>query len=206
MEIVYGCCVGSWEKFYRWVQPRVPYGRQLIALDEQRSISEAYNTVLDEARYERTETPAVILVHDDLEMVDPDTEEKVLKALAEDDVAIVGVCGGGPSMSWWDHDPIGHQTTDSLHLEFGDRREGDVHVVEGSFFAFSPWAVEHLRFDQAYEFLGYDDVCLLAKRVYNKRVVVADIDTHHHSTVGFKSPEVQTMWYESEKIWASKWD
>lgn len=200
-SVGWGCCVGTLEKFERnsktWGPGPVRYRTN------QQSISVAYNSLLDELHAEGVEV--VVLVHDDLEVTEPNVLPKLLHATCvEPNVAVVGVCGGGPSMSWWDHDPIGHQTTDSLHLEFGGRRWGDVDVVEGSFLAFSPWAVEHLRFDERYEFLGYDDVCLTA-RAAGRRVVVADISTHHHTTVGFKSDAVREMWGRSERLWAEKW-
>lgn len=170
----------------------------------QTSISVAYNAILD--AFKVYELDAVILLHDDLEMTDPHTEQKVIDAFAENaDIAIVGVAGGGPSMSWWNVDPIGHQLTDSMMLEFGDRRSGHVDIVEGSFMAFSPWAIQELRFDERYEFLGYDDVCLHAREA-GKHVYVADIDTHHHSTLGYKSESVRQMWERSEEIFRSKWE
>lgn len=197
--IGYGTCVGTWEKFElnskSWGKGPIKYRTN------QRSISVAYNSILDEFHAEGVEV--VILVHDDLEITDQDCESKVLAAFGED-VAIVGVCGGGASMSWWDRNPIGHQTTDDTHLEFRGQRVGDVDVVEGSFFAFSPWAVANLRFDERFEFLGYDDVCIQA-RAQAKRVVVADIDTHHHNTIGFKTEDVAAMWRRSEQLWFEKW-
>lgn len=201
--IGYGTCVGSWEKLRRNVIPRVT-DRTLFALSGQTQLTVAYNTILD--AYRGRGVDAVVLLHDDLEMVDPDTEEKILKALAEPDVAIVGVCGGkgDQSLAWWDSETVGRQMTDSGMLDFGDRI-GDVAFVEGSFMAFSPWAVQHLRFDEGYPgFLGYDDVCLTA-RTQAKRVVVADIDTHHHTTIGFKSPEIAAAWDVAEAIFQRKW-
>lgn len=204
MKIGYGCCVGSWDKFHKFVEPRIYSERPILTAYNQTSISVAYNAILDGFRV--YDLDAVILVHDDLEMIDPLTEQKVLGVLsASDDIAIVGVAGGGSSMAWWNVDPIGHQLTDSMMLEFGDRNSGDVDIVEGSFMAFSPWAIQELRFDERYEFLGYDDVCLEAKRA-DKRVYVADIDTHHHSTLGYKSESVKEMWERSEVIFKSKWE
>lgn len=199
MIVGWGCCVGTWSKFEQNSKTWRPGPIHLRT--EQTSISIAYNNILDEAQGRGYE--ALVLVHDDLEVIDSDCTSKVLTAM-DPDVAIVGVCGGGPSMSWWDHGPIGHQTTDSLHLEFGGKRAGDVDVVEGSFMAFSPWAIEQLRFDERHEFLGYDDVCMHA-RAAGKRVVVADVDTHHHTTVGFKSEAVREMWGRSEQLWVEKW-
>lgn len=201
-KIGYGCCVGTWDKFYRYVAPRVPEGRPVLTASNQTSISVAYNAILDGFRVYDLE--AVILLHDDLEMIDPHTEDKVLATMElYPHAAILGVAGGGPTMSWWNADPIGHQLTDSRLIDFGER-VGLVDIVEGSFMAFSPWAIQELRFDERYEFLGYDDVCLEAKRA-GKRVVVADIDTHHHSTVGYKSDGVREMWERSEAIFNSKW-
>jgi hypothetical protein len=203
MKIGYGCCVGTWDKFHRNVMPHIPENRPVLTASNQTSISIAYNAILEGFRV--YDLDAVILIHDDLEMIDPKTEEKVLKRLtAAPDLAIVGVAGGGPSLSWWNIDPIGHQMTDSGMLEFGDRRAGIVDMVEGSFMAFSPWAIEQLRFDERYEFLGYDDVCLAAWQA-GKHVAVADIDTHHHSTVGYKSESVREMWERSEQLFNEKW-
>jgi hypothetical protein len=199
--IGYGAAVGSWDKLRRNVT-HYTFGRPLFALSGQTSIARAYNTILD--AYRGRGLDAVILLHDDLEMVDPDAEAKFLKALDED-VALVGVAGGGPWLRWWDHDPIGHQMTDSGLIDFG-RRTGDVEMLEGSIMVFSPWAVENLRIDERYTDFrsGWDDVCLTA-RAAGKRVVVADVDTHHHSTVGFKSPEIEARFVESERVFAEKW-
>lgn len=203
MKIGYGCCVGSWDKFHRYVAPRIYPERPILTASNQTSISIAYNAILDGFRV--YDLDAVILIHDDLEMIDLHTEDKVLAELEiHPNAAIVGVAGGGPSMSWWNVNPIGHQLTDSSMLEFGGQRHGLVDIVEGSFMAFSPWAIQQLRFDERYEFLGYDDVCLEAQRA-GKQVVVADIDTHHHSTVGYKSESVRQMWERSEVIFNSKW-
>jgi hypothetical protein len=174
-----------------------------MTASNQTSISVAYNAILDGFRV--YDLDAVILLHDDLEMIDLETEQKVLQMFtAAPLVAIVGVAGGGSSLSWWNIDPIGHQLTDSGMLEFGDRRTGIVDMVEGSFMAFSPRAIQELRFDERYEFLGYDDVCLAAWQA-GMHVAVADIDTHHHSTVGYKSESVRQMWERSEKIFNEKW-
>lgn len=201
--IGYGTCVGSWDKLRRNVIPRVG-NRPLMALSGQTQLTVAYNTVLD--AYRGRELDAVVLLHDDLELVDPNAEEKILKALAEPGVAIVGVCGGkgDQTLAWWESETVGRQMTDSGMLDFGERI-GDVAFVEGSLMAFSPWAVENLRFDPQYPgFLGYDDVCLAALAA-DKRVVVADVDTHHHTTIGFKSEAIAAAWDVAETIFQRKW-
>lgn len=203
MNVGYGVCVGSWEKLRRNIAPRTE-GRPLLGLSGQTQITVAYNTILD--AYRGRGFDAVVLLHDDLEMVDPDTEAKFLGALSDPQVAMVGVCGGkgDRSLAWWDSETVGHQMTDSGMLDFGTR-SGDVAFIEGSIMAFSPWAVENLRFDTAYPgFLGYDDICLTA-RAMGKRVTVVDADTHHHTTVGFKSPAIAAAWDVAEEIFQEKW-
>jgi glycosyltransferase involved in cell wall biosynthesis len=201
--IGYGTCVGSWDKLYRHVIPAVG-GRPLFALSGQTQLTAAYNTILD--AYRGRDLDAVVLLHDDLQITDPDAEAKFLAALADPDVALVGVCGGkgDQSLAWWQSETVGHQMTDSGMLDFGPRT-GNVAFIEGSVMAFSPWAVEHLRFDRRYPgFLGYDDVCLTAIAA-GKRVVVADVDTHHHSTIGFKSSAIAEAWDVAERIFQAKW-
>lgn len=202
-RVGYGCCVGSWEKLTRNVAPRTT-NRPVVALHGQTQLTVAYNTILDAYRGQGLD--AVILLHDDLEITDPYAEETFLKALADPDVALVGVCGGkgDQTLAWWTSPTVGHQMTDSGLLDFGERT-GDVAFIEGSIMVFSAWAVEHLRFDPRYPgFLGYDDVCLTA-RAAGKRVTVVDVDTHHHSTIGFKSPAIAAAWDVAEEIFQEKW-
>jgi len=198
----YGVCVGSWEKLDRNVIPRT-LGRPLMAWSGQTSICQTYNSILD--AYAGRDLDAVVLLHDDLEIIDPDAEAKFLAALT-DGVALVGVCGGkgDKSLAWWNSETVGHQMTDSGMIDFGPRT-GDVAFIEGSIMVFSPWAVQHLRFDQRYPgFLGYDDICLTARQ-RGKRVTVVDVDTHHHSTIGFKSPAIAAAWDVAEEIFQEKW-
>jgi len=111
---------------------------------------------------------------------------------------------GDQTLAWWESEKVGHQMTDSGLLDFGPR-SGDVAFIEGSVMVFSPWAVEHLRFDERYPgFLGYDDICLTA-RERGKRVTVVDVDTHHHSKVGFKSEAIRQSWDVAERIFQAKW-
>lgn len=201
--IGYGTCTGSWAKLYRNVIPRIG-DAPLLALSGQTQLTRAYNKILD--AFASDGLDAVILLHDDLEITDPAAETKFLKALTDPDVALVGVCGGkgDTTLSWWDSETVGHQMTDSGMLDFGTR-EGDVAFIEGSIMVFSPWAVANLRFDERYPgFLGYDDICLTARDA-GKRVTVVDVDTHHHSTVGFKSPAIAAAWDVAEEIFQEKW-
>ncbi len=201
--LAYGCCVGSWDKFAANVAPRVG-DQPVMAVSGHNNIAVAYNAILD--YYRPRDVEALVLLHDDLEITDPAFEDKLRLTLA-DDVAIIGVCGGPSdrSLAWWDYPGcVGHQMTDSGMVDFGPRT-GDAAILEGSLMALSPWAVQHLRFDETYGgFHGYSDISLEAVAA-GKRVVVADIDTHHHTTVGFKSADIHRSWLETEQMFRRKW-
>lgn len=185
MKFMYGCCVGSWSKF----QDNVARGRNnrsIVALSGRDAIAPAYNRIRDIAQRERVD--ALVLMHDDLEITDHGFEEKVRVILNEvPDVALIGVAGGGgKSLYWWDHEPIGHQLTDFANIDFG-QRTGEVDLIEGSIMVLSRWAITHLYFDTSFEgFYGYDEIGMQARHL-GKRCVVADIDTHHHTVGGFSS-------------------
>jgi hypothetical protein len=149
---------------------------------------------------------AVILQHDDLEITDPDAEEKFMRVIAGSNVGLVGVAGGRGegSLAWWNWETVGHQQVDSGMLDFGERT-GDVDAIEGSIMLLTRWTMENFRFDIRYPgFHGYDEICRDV-RVRGKRVVVADIDTHHHVQLGFKSQESERQWQECEKLYRMKW-
>jgi hypothetical protein len=202
MTVAYGCCVGSWERFGQWVAPRVGPA-QVLGLAGQFSIAEAYNSILD--AYLPRVLDAVILVHDDLEMIDPDTEAKVLAAFEDPTVGLAGVAGGFgvTSLAWWNASTVGHQQIDAQMLDFGPRA-GDVDLLEGSFLAFSPQAVRRLRFNPIPGFHGYDEIAAQCKAA-DMRVVVVDIDTHHHTRLGFDSPQSYAAWLEGDRIFREKW-
>lgn len=204
MTLLYGCCVGSWDKFQQYVLPRIG-ASPVIAVGNQTGIADAYNTILDAAQGSNA-TDGLVLLHDDLEITDPRHVEKFQEILVKPDVAIVGVAGGrGVSgLDWWNCETVGHQQTDTRILEFGPR-SGDVESLEGSILAFSPWSINTLRFDPAYEgFHGYDEISMQALR-HGKRVVVADVDTWHHTELGFRSESSAHLWHMANSRFQEKW-
>jgi Glycosyltransferase like family len=204
MPLAYGVCVGSWDRFNQYVVPRTQ-GREVVGISGQTSIAVAYNKILD--MYRHWPPDGLVLLHDDLEILDQaKAEAAILEAFQDPEVALVGVAGGDArsGLAWWNIDPIGHQATDSMNIDFG-RRTGDVTLLEGSFLAFSPWAIGNLLFDQKYEgFHGYDEIAMQAIKA-GKRVVVVDIDTHHHSTLGFDSLDSHAQWHKADQRFREKW-
>lgn len=201
--IRYGCCVGSWDRFRQNVAPGT-VDRQVMALSGQTSIAAAYNAILNV--YMSRKSDAVILLHDDLEITDPEAEAKFLAALERPGVALVGVAGGDArgGLAWWNHDPIGHQLTDSMNIDFGIR-EGPVDLLEGSILVFNQWAVQNIRFDvRLHGFHGYDEIAMQVKAAGGASWVT-DVDTHHHTQVGFKSRDSQEEWHAADKFFREKW-
>lgn len=199
----------------------------LIALAGQTSIAGAYNTILDSFwRQYGTELDAVFLIHTDLSITDPDGEAKILAAIAEPDVALVSIEGGDGDRGteWWECNPIGHQLLDRFYIDFAAQipgaesgppdfertkpraRSGDVEILEGSLLAFSPWAIENLRFDEECPaaFHGYDEVCFQAGAA-SKRCVVVDVDTHHHTTGAYKGQQSIDDWRAANRWSREKW-
>ena len=203
MVVAYGVCVGSWDRFNRYVLPHVT-SSGVFALSGYNSIAAAYNTMLSACLSK--DLDALVLLHDDLEIIDPDAEAKFLAALAEPDVALVGIAGarGVSSLAWWNGQTVGHQQIETQMINFNERA-GDVDALEGSILVFSPWAIRYLRFDPIPGFHGYDvDICRKAQR-FGKRVVVADVDTFHHTVLGFKSKDSETDWLNADAYFRAKW-
>lgn len=208
-DLAYGVCVGSWDRFNRYVVPRTQ-GREVIGISGQTSIAVAYNRILEalcEDGLVWGTFKGLILQHDDLEILDPDkAEAEIVRAFQRQNVGLVGVAGGDArsGLAWWNIDPVGHQLTDSMMIDFG-KRTGDVTLLEGSLLAFSPWAIENLRFDERIPgFHGYDEIAMQAIRK-DKRVVVVDVDTHHHTMVGFDSLDSHAEWHRADEYFRKKW-
>jgi len=202
--IAYGCCVGDWDRFYRYVLPAAGRKGPCFALSGHNSIAAVYNKILTLCLPQ--DLDALILLHDDLEIIDPDAEAKFLEVLKDPEVALVGVAGarGIPGLAWWNGDTVGHQQIETQMIDFGER-SGDVDALEGSILVFSPWAIRFLRFDPQPGFHGYDVGICRKARGYQRRVVVADVDTFHHTVLGFKSKDSQTEWQQAEAYYQAKW-
>jgi hypothetical protein len=175
----------------------------MIATSGHSGIVVAYNMILDAVADRDVE--ALILMHDDLELTDPNAEAKLLAPLADPNVALVGVAGGGgKSLYWWEHSPIGHQRTDVMDIDFG-RREGEVTLVEGSVMVLSPWLISNLRFDSRFTYFhGYDEIGMQVQ-AHGKKSVVVDADTHHHNPMGYSSPHSAEMCRIANDLYKRKW-
>jgi SAM-dependent methyltransferase len=160
----------------------------LSSTGDIRGIAAVYNDFVLQARA-RPDCEALVLLHDDVEIVDPNFRGKVLGAVGEADVGVVGVVGGADlcSAEWWGaRRRAGRVFETRGSIEVGPPR-ADVDVVDGLFLAVSPRAFGALRFDEdtCPRFHGYDvDYCLQA-RAAGLRVVVRPIDLLHRTKGGY---------------------
>src|SRR5207302_1395254 len=105
--LIFGCSITAPDVYARCAEP----GLQLVAEPDSEIIANAaagslfrsYNLILDTAaRHEDLE--AVVLVHQDAEIADPEFCAKLRRALSDPDVAVVGCVGAVDvrSIAWWE--------------------------------------------------------------------------------------------------------
>lgn len=184
-------------------------------------IARSYNLILDQVAA-RADLEAVVLVHQDAEIVDRDFCGKLRRAFADPDVAAVGCVGavGTTALSWWEgavswsgyvNSLVDFEEGDMPVLNWhGEELEpdigmGEVETLDGFVLALSPWAARTLRFDETLAVQhGYDvDLCLQA-RAAGRKVRVEDLRViHHHSVELVTNPET---WMEAHAAVADKWD
>jgi hypothetical protein len=185
------------------------------------SIFRNFNLILDRVA-ERDDLEALVLVHQDAEIVDTDFCARVRDALADPDVAIVGCAGaiGVRSIAWWEGavtwasfehrfdeyggGAIAGGTWDREHVPVHGNT-GEVDTIDGLVMVMSPWAVRELRFDEGLgQFHGYDlDICLQA-RAAGKKVMTHDMKVIHHHSLDLIGD--LNGWIEAHIKVAEKWN
>jgi hypothetical protein len=197
---------------------------EILGYPANGSIFRSYNALLNRAieLFGPDGLEALVLVHQDAEIVDPDFIPKVREALGDPEVALVGCAGAVDvrSIAWWE----GSVTWASFTHKFDDfgggeipalswvpdkipsfSQTGQVDSIDGFVMAFSPWAIQNLRFDEAIPgaLHGYDfDICMQAKAA-GKKVVTAPMRViHHHSLNLVSQPE---SWINAHMTLAEKW-
>jgi hypothetical protein len=223
--IAFGCAITDPAVYERHAAVGIEAAReadsQVLAFRATSSIFRSYNLLLDKAAAQ-DDLEALVLVHQDTELVDPALCDKVRAELSDPEVGVVGAIGalGVRSIAWWE----GAVTWASFIHRYGElgggdlpgfawRREdappfartGEVDVVDGFLLVLSPWAVRTLRFDESLGQLhGYDvDFCLQVREA-GRKVVTADLRAiHNHSLELVSDPE---GWIEAHMRLARKWD
>jgi Glycosyltransferase like family len=225
--IVFGCAVTQPEAFDRWAGPGIARVREpdsaVYPNSSAGSIFRAYNLLLDMAAGHE-ELEALVLVHQDVEIVDAEFCAKVRRALADPDVGVIGCVGAldARSMAWWEG-AVTWASFTHQYYEYGggelpafamhpDRvppppyaRTGEVDTLDGFLMVLSPWSVRNLRFDESLgQFDGYDfDFCLQVREA-GRKVMTADLKViHHHSLELMVNPE---RWIEANIRITEKWE
>ncbi len=164
------------------------------------SLFRSYNIILERVA-ELEDVEALVLLHQDSEIIDPDFCAKLRESLADPEVALVGAAGavGVRSIAWWEGSPTWGSFT-HRYREFGGgevpamswdpdnttpwSQTGEVDSIDGFVIGMSPWAIRELRFDEALgsKLHGYDyDLCLQAREAGRKVVTQNLRVVHHHS-------------------------
>ena len=223
--IAFGCAITEPEVYDRCAKPGIELAAEpdsaILALGTAGSIFRNYNLLIDRAR-ELDDLEALVIVHQDAEIIDPDACAKFRLALSDPDVGIVGCAGavGVRSIAWWEgsvtwaafthrYRELGGGEIPSLNW-LPDATPsysglGEVDSVDGFVLGFSPRALEEVRFDESLgRFHGYDyDICLQT-RAAGMKVVTADIRTIHHHSLELIT-EVET-WIGAHMRLAEKWE
>ena len=191
------------------------------AIDAPGTLFESYNQLLDRAA-EVQDLDALVLVHQDAEIVEDDFCAKARDALSDPDVGVVGCVGAIDvrSIAWWEgsvalasfiHRYPEHGGGDLPAFSWAwseappYARVGEVDTVDGFLLVLSPWVVRNIHFDESLGQLhGYDfDFCLQVREA-GKKVVTADFRAiHNHSLDLVSNPDT---WIDAHMKIAEKWD
>jgi Glycosyltransferase like family len=185
------------------------------------TIFRSYNALLDRAAgLDRLE--ALVLVHQDTEIMSADLCATVRATLADPDVGLVSCVGavGVRSIAWWE----GSVTVASFINRYPEHGGGDLHsfswnwddappwarlgavdTLDGFLLVLSPWVVRNVRFDEGLgAFHGYDlDFCLQVREA-GRKVVTADFRAIHHRPLEMLPDPAE--WVDAHIRVAEKWD
>jgi hypothetical protein len=222
--IAFGCSITQPKTYASMAEPGIRLAAEpdslVLAHAAAGPLSRSYNLMLDRVR-DRDDLEALVLLHQDAEIADPDFCAKLRAALSDPAVGVVGCVGavGATSIAWWE----GSVTWDAFARCYGEMKGapmpdlswngeklppnapmGEVHTLDGFMLALSPWAVRELRFDESLDFLhGVDfDFCMQVLDA-GRKVVAADLDViHHHPLELVTKPQA---WLEAHMLVSEKW-
>jgi hypothetical protein len=213
--IAFASCVASEEIFRRRCLP----GMQRVAeedfvfgeLTTTTSIFEAYNEALDHfGGVEDLE--ALVLLHQDTELLDSAFCATVREALADPQVALVGAIGARDvtSLAWWHGTMTGSVIDSRAPLQFGFENPL-VDNTDGLLMILSPWAVRNLRFDtDTYTgFHAYDVDFGFTVKAAGRTAMVADLGVMHHTLDGDDPDPTgfgdKDAWLAADRLFRTKW-
>ena len=223
--IAFGCSITRPDVYRRCAEPGIRRAAEpdspVHELASIGSLPRSYNALLDQAAA-RPDLEALVLVHQDAELVDPDFCAEVRRALADPRVGVVGCAGavGVRNIAWWEasitlasfinrYEELGGGDLESFSWTSDDAppyaRTGEVETLDGFVLAISPWAVRNLRFDESLGRIhGYDlDFCLQVRSA-GRKVMTADFRAIHHR--GLEMLPDRDDWIDAYVRVANKWE
>jgi Glycosyltransferase like family len=223
--IAFGASITRPDVYHACAEPGIRRAAEpdaaVYALPAVGSISRSYNALLQRAAAHE-DLEALVLVHQDAEIVSPDLCATIRATLADRDVGLIGCVGaiGVRSIAWWEgsvtlasfinrYEEHGGGDLHSFSWSWDDAppyaRAGEVDTLDGFVLVLAPWVVRNLRFDEALgAFHGYDlDFCLQAREA-GRRVVTADFRAIHHRPLEML-PDPRE-WIDAHIRVAEKWD
>jgi hypothetical protein len=223
--IVFASSVTRPEVYARCARPGLERAAEpdseVVAEEASGPISSSYNALLDRFAG-REDVEALVLLHQDTEIVDADICARVRDALSDPDVGVAGCVGAIEvrSIAWWEgsvtlssfanrYEEHGGGDLPGFSWDWGDAppyaHVGEVDAVDGFLLALPPWTIRNVRFDEELsDFHGYDlDFCLQVREA-GRKVVTADLRALHHRGIEML-PELDG-WIEAHMRLAEKWD
>jgi hypothetical protein len=194
---------------------------EVVAMPSIGSIFASYNALLEQFAA-RDDLDALVLVHQDAEIVDTDFCQTVRGALEDPEVGLVGCVGavGVRSIAWWEasvtcasfinrYEEHGGGDLASFSWAWSEApayaRVGEVETLDGFVLVLSPWVVRNIRFDESLgQFHGYDlDLCLQVRAAGRKVMTAGFRAIHHRQLEMVPDPE---QWIAAHMKVADKWD
>ena len=223
--IAFACSITKPEVYRRCAKPGIDrvaeHDSEVVAMPSVGSIFSSYNVLLEQFA-SRDDLDALVLVHQDAEIVDADFCETIRSVLTDPDVAVVGCVGavGVRSIAWWEasvtcasfinrYEEHGGGELASFSWAWSEApayaRVGEVETIDGFVIVLSPWVVRNIRFDESLgQFHGYDlDLCLQVRAAGLKVMTAGFRAIHHRQLEMVPDPE---QWIDAHVKVADKWD
>jgi GT2 family glycosyltransferase len=171
------------------------------------SIQRPYNEMMDEAAG-FADLEALMLLHQDLELVDDSTLERTRRVFDDPRVGLVGALGARASKlhCWLAPDEIfgfalgPEHMEEEIRISTGPR---EVDGVDGALLILAPWVVRSIRFGEALaeRFHGYDVDLGARVRARGGRVICEDIVCRHHATTKHDYEAQESAGVALAKMW-----
>ena len=223
--VAIGSAITSPEKYGKYAEPGIKLASEpdtrVLSFASSGTVFRSYNLILDEAA-KMDNLEFLVLIHQDAEIIDPEFIAKIRAEFEDPDVALVGCAGavGVRGIAWWEgavtwasfthiYEELGGGEIPALTWLASEipsyAKLGEVDMVDGFVLAFSPWAIQNLRFDEITggALHGYDFDIGFQARGKAQKVMTADLKVIHHHSIELIS-DLDT-WVNAHIDFSKKW-